>query len=69
MRLFLLLAVMLGASAYVTYAASQQLWDGTPWAHNVCSAAGPFCNHPEWLGYGAGGFVVLAVLSFVVSRA
>ena len=69
MRLFLLLAVMLGASAYVTYSASQQLWNGTPWAHQVCSFAGPFCKNPEWLAYGAGGFVVLALLSFVASRA
>lgn len=68
MRLFLLLGVILGASAYVTYTASQRLWDGTPWAHNVCSAAGPFCKHPEWLAYGAGGFVVLALLSLAVSR-
>jgi hypothetical protein len=68
MRLLLLLAVTLGASAYVAHAASQQLYDGTPWAHRVCSAAGPFCNHPEWLAYGAGGFVVLALLSLAVSR-
>jgi hypothetical protein len=68
MRLFLLLAVMLGASAYATHTASQQLWNGTPWAHQVCSVAGRFCKNPEWLAYGAGGLVVLALLSFVVSR-
>jgi hypothetical protein len=69
MRLLLLLAVILGAGAYVTYTASQKLWDGTPWAHNVCSATGPFCQHPEWLAYGAVGFLVLALLGFAVSRA
>jgi hypothetical protein len=67
MRLLLLLAVILGASAYLTYTASQQLWNGTPWAQQVCSVAGPFCKNPEWLAYGAGGFVVLALLSFVAS--
>ena len=69
MRIFLLLAVMLGASAYLTYTASQQLWNGTPWAHHVCSVAGQFCKNPEWLAYGAGGFLALALLSFVGSRA
>jgi hypothetical protein len=68
MRLLFLLAVMLGASAYLTYTASQQLWDGTPWAQKVCSTAGPFCQHPEWLAYGAGGFALLAVLGFAASR-
>jgi len=67
MRLLLLLAVMLGACAYLTHTASQQLWNGTPWAHQVCSVAGPFCKNPEWLAYGAGGFVVLALVSFVAS--
>jgi len=68
MRAFLLLAVVIGASAYLAHAASQQLYDGTPWAHNVCSVAGRFCKNPEWLAYGAGGFVILALLSFVFSR-
>lgn len=68
MRLFLLLAVLTGASAYTAYTASQRLYDGTPWANNVCSLAGPFCKNPEWLAYGAGGFLVLALLSFAASR-
>jgi hypothetical protein len=68
MRFLLLLAVVMGASAYLTHAASQQLYDGTPWAHKVCSVAGPFCKNPEWLAYGAGGFAVLFLLSFAVSR-
>jgi hypothetical protein len=68
MRLFLLLAIVMGASAYVTHAASQQLYDGTPWAHRVCSTAGPFCKHPEWLGYGAAGFAIMALLSLALAR-
>ena len=68
MRFLLLLAIVMGAGAYLTHAASQHLYDGTPWAHQVCSVAGPFCKNPEWPAYGAGGFVVLFLLSLAASR-
>jgi hypothetical protein len=47
MRLFLLLAIVTGASAYMAHTASQRLYDGTPWAQSVCSIAGSFCKNPE----------------------
>jgi hypothetical protein len=67
MRAFLiLLALVSGGSAYVSYTAAQRLYDGTPWAHSVCSVAtGVFCKHPEWLAYGAGGFLLLALFTMV----
>jgi hypothetical protein len=64
--LLLLLAFLSGGGAYLSYSASQQLYYGTPWANTVCSAANIFCRHPEWLAYGAGGFVVLALLAGLV---
>jgi len=66
--LLILLALLSGASAYASYTAAQRLYDGTPWAHSVCSlAGGAFCKHPEWLAYGAGGFVLPALCTAVFS--
>jgi hypothetical protein len=57
--IFLLFSALLGSAALVFYEASKQLYFGTPWAADVCSASQLFCRHPEWLAYGAGGMIAL----------
>jgi hypothetical protein len=56
--IFLLLAVLSGSAAVLFYDASREMGI-TPWAADVCSASQLFCNHPEWLAYGAGGMIAL----------
>ena len=57
--IFIVLAVLSGSAAVVFYDASKEIRVGTPWAADVCSASQLFCNHPEWLAYGAGGMIAL----------
>jgi hypothetical protein len=57
--IFLLLSALLGSAALLFYEASRELYLGTTWAVDVCSASHILCKHPEWLGYGAGGLIVL----------
>jgi hypothetical protein len=57
--IFLLLSALLGSAALLFYEASRELYLGTPWAVEVCSASHILCKNPEWLGYGAGGMIVL----------
>jgi hypothetical protein len=57
--IFILLAALLGSTGLLFYEASKQLYIGAPWAVEVCSASHVLCKNPEWLGYGAGGMIVL----------
>jgi hypothetical protein len=57
--IFLLLSALLGSAALLFYEASRELYLGTTWAVEVCSASQIFCKNPEWLAYGAGGMIVL----------
>ena len=57
--IFLVLAALFGSAALLFYEASKQLYFGTPWAVEVCSASHMLCKNPEWLAYGAGGMIVL----------
>jgi hypothetical protein len=35
----------------------------TIWAYQVCTATGPLCNHPEWIGIAAGIVAALHVIN------
>ena len=59
--ILLLLAVLLGAAAVLFWEAAQQIYNGTPWASDVCSASQMFCHHPEYLAYAAGALLVVAI--------
>ncbi|MDR3465083.1 MAG: hypothetical protein P4M07_03975 [Xanthobacteraceae bacterium] len=54
-------AVLLGAASLVFYEAAGQVYLGTSWATDVCSASKTFCGHPEYLAYAAGVALVLAL--------
>jgi hypothetical protein len=54
-------AVLLGAASLVFYEAAGQVYMGTSWATDVCSASKMFCGHPEYLAYAAGVALVLAL--------
>ncbi|MBI5261442.1 MAG: hypothetical protein HY852_06450 [Bradyrhizobium sp.] len=58
--LFLLAIIAAGASLLFKNAAGQ-VFVGTDWAVAVCSTSHLFCQHPEYLAYGAGGLLVLAI--------
>jgi hypothetical protein len=60
--IFLVLAALFGSAALLFYEASKQLYFGTPWAVEVCSASHMLCKNPEWLVYGAGGMIVLLLV-------
>ncbi|WP_420132879.1 hypothetical protein [Rhodopseudomonas sp.] len=65
---FILLAVVLGATAAVFSTARDQLYYGTSWAVSACGASPLFCKHPEYLAYAAGGCLVLG-LGMALGRA
>jgi hypothetical protein len=60
--IFIFLAVLSGSAAVLFYNASKEIRVGTPWAADVCSASQVFCNHPEWLVYGAGCMIAFFVV-------
>ncbi len=56
-----LAAILMGAGAFIFREAAGQISIGTEWAHKACGAAKIFCQHPEYLVYGAGVVVVMAI--------
>ncbi len=59
--IFFFVALGLGGIALLFRNAHQQLYFGTPWAVDVCSASNLFCTHPEYLAYAGGIALVLAL--------
>jgi len=59
--IFFFVAVVLGAAALLFREAAAQVYNGTSWAVDVCSASKMFCGHPEYLAYAAGAALVLAL--------
>ena len=53
--------VLFAVGAFVFREAAGQISTGTVWAHKVCGAAKIFCQHLEYLAYGAGVAMVLAI--------
>jgi hypothetical protein len=58
--LLLFAALFLGGASLLFKEAHDEVFTGTPWAADVCSASKLFCSHPEYLGYAAGVALVLA---------
>jgi len=58
-------AVVMAAAAFVFREAAGQIATGADWAHKACGTAKIFCQHPEYLGYGAGTVLVLAVAVWI----
>ncbi len=56
-----LLAALLGGAGFLFYQAAAEVSVGTPWASDVCSASYLFCHHPEYLGYGGGVLLIIAI--------
>ncbi|KIZ41723.1 MULTISPECIES: hypothetical protein [Rhodopseudomonas] len=59
--LLALAALVLGAAAAIFYNAHGQIYYGTGWAVDVCTASPLFCGHWEYLAYAAAGSLVLAI--------
>ena len=55
------LALIAGGAALLFKNAAAEVFVGTDWAVTVCSTSHLFCQHPEYLIYGAGGLLVLAI--------
>jgi hypothetical protein len=66
--IFIFIAIVLGAASAVFYTAHGQLYYGTSWAISVCGTSRLFCNHAEYLGYAAGGCLVVGI-GFALGRA
>ena len=63
----LTLSILFFAAAGMFYSAGSTVYHGNAFAHDVCSLAGAFCDHPDWLMF-AGGvclFVALFMRIFV----
>ncbi len=56
-----LLALLLGGAAFLFKQAAAEVSVGTPWAGDVCSASHLFCHHPEYLAYGGGVLLIIAI--------
>ncbi len=59
--LFFLIAVLLGGAALLFQQAAGQIAFGTSWAVGVCGTSRLLCTHPEYLAYGGGALLVIAV--------
>ena len=59
--LFFLLAILLGGAALLFRQAAEEIRLGTDWATQVCSTSTMFCHNPEYLAYGGGALLVVAV--------
>ena len=59
--LFFLFAVLLGGAALLFRQAAEEIRIGTDWAAQVCSTSQMFCHNPEYLAYGAGALLIVAV--------
>lgn len=59
--LLFIIALALGGAAMLFRYAHAELYYGTSWAVDVCSASKLFCGHPDYLAYGAVGALVLAI--------
>ena len=56
-----LLAILLGGTAFLVKEAASQISVGTSWAGEVCSTSQMFCRHPEYLAYAGFGLMTLAI--------
>ena len=56
-----LLALLLGAAAFLFKQAAAEISVGTPWASDVCSTSHLFCQHPEYLAYAGGVLLIIAI--------
>jgi hypothetical protein len=58
---FFLIALGLGGAALLFRNAHEQVYFGTSWATDVCTTSHYLCQHPDYLGYGGGAVMVLAI--------
>ena len=56
-----LIAITLGGAALLFRQAAEEISIGTQWASDVCSMSSTFCHHPEYLAYGGGVMLVIAI--------
>jgi hypothetical protein len=59
--LFFLIAVVLGGAALLFRQAAEEIGIGTDWAAQVCSTSTMFCHNPEYLAYGGGVILIVAI--------
>ena len=59
---FILIAVVLAAASYVFRQAGAALYNGTPWAVELCSYSARLCRQPNYLLYAAGAAVAFGFL-------
>jgi hypothetical protein len=59
--LFVMVTLALGSAALLFRTAHEQVYFGTTWAVDACSASQMFCSHPEYLAYAAGCTLILAI--------
>ena len=59
--LFFLLAVLLGGAALLFRQAAEEIRIGTDWAGQVCSISTTLCHNPEYLAYGGGVVLIMAI--------
>jgi len=61
--LITLAALLTAAAGLLCHEAAGLLFQGVPWAAEVCNRAGPFCKHPEYLGYAAAALLLMALIT------
>ena len=59
--LFFLLAILLGGASLLFRQAAEEIRMGTDWAVQVCSTSQMFCHNPEYLAYGGGALLIIAI--------
>jgi hypothetical protein len=56
-----LIALLLGGASFLFWKAAGELSVGTDWANSVCSMSKTFCHNPEYLAYGGGVLLIMAI--------
>ncbi|MCX7307248.1 MAG: hypothetical protein NTZ72_04565 [Afipia sp.] len=59
---FILIAIALAGASLVFRQAASALYNGTPWAVELCSYADKLCKQPNYLLYAAGAALVFGFL-------
>lgn len=59
---FILIAIVLAAASYIFREAAAALYNGTPWAVELCSYSVKLCRQPNYLLYAAGAALVFGFL-------
>jgi len=52
---------LLGGAALLFRQAAEEIRIGTDWAGQVCSMSTMFCHNPEYLAYGGGVVLIMAI--------